>query len=71
MHREQRGGRERGRRAVEAQRVALDCVAELDHAGAQVEASRHQAVAFDRGGCRFHGRIKALADAARKGGLEF
>ena len=38
---------------------------------AKARAAGIEKVAFDRSGYRFHGRIKALAEAAREGGLQF
>jgi large subunit ribosomal protein L18 len=47
-----------------AKEVGLDLARRAQEAGIEQ-------VTFDRGGFRFHGRVEALAQGARQGGLEF
>ena len=49
-----------------------DAAAKVGKAIAEkARAAGIEKVAFDRSGYRYHGRVKALADAAREGGLQF
>ncbi len=54
-----------GIKKVEQARLVGKTVAE------RAKAQGIKSVVFDRGGYRYIGRVKALADAAREGGLEF
>ncbi len=50
----------------------IDAAAKVGRAIAEkARAAGIEKVAFDRSGYRYHGRIKALAEAAREGGLQF
>jgi large subunit ribosomal protein L18 len=58
------GEKANGANVEAAVKVGKDIAAAAKKAGVT-------SVVFDRGGFLFHGRVKALADAAREGGLEF
>jgi large subunit ribosomal protein L18 len=74
-----------GRTIVSACSLDKDVRGEIGEAKGKIEVSKAvgraiakrakekgiEKVCFDRSGYRFHGRIKALADAAREGGLVF
>jgi large subunit ribosomal protein L18 len=53
----------------------LDPMEQAQRAGAllaeRAKAAGVETCVFDRGGYRYHGKVKALADAAREGGLRF
>ena len=57
---------------LKAKGKSMDEAAKVGTAiAAKAKAAGVKSVVFDRGGFLYHGRIKALADAAREAGLEF
>ncbi len=57
---------------LRGERLNLETAAKVGKAlGARAKEAGVSTVVFDRGGYKYHGRVKALADAARETGLEF
>ncbi len=59
----------RGQVANGGNKAAAELVGKL--IAERAKAAGIESVAFDRSGVQYHGRVKALADAAREGGLKF
>ncbi|OFW65432.1 MAG: 50S ribosomal protein L18 [Actinobacteria bacterium RBG_16_68_21] len=58
--------------ALRERTLTVETAAEVGKlVAARAKEAGVSSVVFDRGGFRFHGRVKALAEAAREGGLEF
>jgi large subunit ribosomal protein L18 len=64
LHQDVKGDLKHGANIIAAKRVGK-AIAE------KAKAAGVTKVSFDRAGNRYHGRVKALADAAREGGLQF
>jgi len=62
-------------RELRSELASLSKVEQAKRVGAalarRAQAAGLKQVIFDRGGYRYHGRVKALADASREAGLEF
>jgi large subunit ribosomal protein L18 len=60
---------------IEADLKGLQSMEQAKRVGALIadrgKAAGVEGVVFDRGGYRYHGRVKALAEGAREGGLRF
>jgi large subunit ribosomal protein L18 len=58
--------------SLRSKTLSVDTATEIGKLVAErAKSAGVEAVVFDRGGFTYHGRIKALADAARASGLEF
>ncbi|MDF1740635.1 MAG: 50S ribosomal protein L18 [Verrucomicrobiales bacterium] len=59
-------------KGVAAKGASKESAAKIGEAVAKAaKSAKIEAVVFDRGGFQFHGKVKALADAAREAGLNF
>jgi large subunit ribosomal protein L18 len=59
----------RGKDKIAANRASAEVIGKT--IAERARAKKIDSVVFDRGGFLYHGKVKALADAAREGGLEF
>ena len=58
--------------SVKGKTLTVDVAAEVGKLiGARAKDAGVETVVFDRGGFKYHGRVKALADGARESGLDF
>jgi large subunit ribosomal protein L18 len=61
-----------GTSGLKSKKKGLEMAAEVGaELAKQVKAKKIKKVTFDRNGYKYHGQVKALAEAAREGGLEF